>query len=635
MSCRIRARRNEGYRTEDSYYGSWVTKSYEFRQWFKGSKVVDDRGHPLVVYHGSETGGFSVFSTKTVNKMFGNKPAYLFFTNNWEIARSYSPSDVLDPMPPHMRVENDKDLRDLIAREARRLGVSIDFSSFKRLVYDPERREEQWYSVTADNRYFGEGSSGESGRYSEEAWPAARRELIYAMGRNFDTRTKYLPGIYAVYLRIVNPLVVDAEGAKWTAIPFRGAFASTDDICTTALEEGHDGVIIRNAVDMGQYAPRGVQIPATIYAVFDPRQVKSAYRNVGTFDENSPDIRENPRRKRKARKAAKPHGQESLPFLSPKQKAEWLEQYGQYMEARDLYEQMLEKAYRNPRRARRNPAKMGPLIKLFGKLKYRVVDESEAFQVVLYDGQKRIGQIQMFRAGPRKVTELRPYCVPMLEELGFSVAGLSEDKYRASSPHYPRVWEVYNVALADEAKGQGFGKLIYEVAMREAYHRVGAWTGEPGPYFLIPNFCSGAGSTSDEAKRVWKSLAREWPSRTTTWTNGFTFTVLHVGHEPVVHEPKAYKAAANPRRPNWRGATQVQSLLFDKALFAPSEARRWAKKHNFVATGLDAGSDAATYLRIRQADPSAFRKVTMRTIELTDRIKAVIGVPVGAPTKQR
>jgi ribosomal protein S18 acetylase RimI-like enzyme len=312
-----------------------------------------------------------------------------------------------------------------------------------------------------------------------------------------------------------------------------------------------------------------------------------------------------------------------------------LRQREQEKEEQALYEQMLEKAYRNPRRARRNPAKMGPLIKLFGKLKYRVVDESEAFQVVLYDGQKRIGQIQMFRAGPRKVTELRPYCVPMLEELGFSVAGLSEDKYRASSPHYPRVWEVYNVALADEAKGQGFGKLIYEVAMREAYHRVGAWTGEPGPYFLIPNFCSGAGSTSDEAKRVWKSLAREWPSRTTTWTNGFTFTVLHVGHEPVVHEPKAYKAAANPRRPNWRGATQVQSLLFDKALFAPSEARRWAKKHNFVATGLDAGSDAATYLRIRQADPSAFRKVTMRTIELTARIKAVIGVPVGAPTKQR
>ena len=105
-------------------------------------------------------------------------------------------------------------------------------------------------------------------------------------------------------------------------------------------------------------------------------------------------------------------------------------------------------------------------------------------------------------------------------------------------------------------------------------------------------------------------------------------------------EGRPVRAKTNPRparanRTNWRGATQVQTLLFDKALFTPTQARRWAKKHNFEVPGIDQGSDASQYHRVRQHDPEAFRKGTMRTIEFTDGIKAVIGVPIGAPPKQR
>jgi GNAT superfamily N-acetyltransferase len=106
----------------------------------------------------------------------------------------------------------------------------------------------------------------------------------------------------------------------------------------------------------------------------------------------------------------------------------------------------------------------------------------------------------------------------------------------------------------------------------------------------------------------------------------------------IRHNPRT--ARRNPRparanRSNWRGATQVQTLLFDKTLFTPSQARRWAQKHNFAVPGIDQGSDASQYHRVRQHDPDLFRKATMRTIEFTDGVKAVIGVPIGAPPKQR
>ena len=41
------------------------TETPAFKQWFGDSKVVDDRGEPLVVYHGSVHGGFDVATTRS------------------------------------------------------------------------------------------------------------------------------------------------------------------------------------------------------------------------------------------------------------------------------------------------------------------------------------------------------------------------------------------------------------------------------------------------------------------------------------------------------------------------------------------------------------------------------------------
>ena len=47
--------------TEHYFKENDITTNPNFMNWFKGSKVVDKKGNPLVVYHGSKNAGFSVF----------------------------------------------------------------------------------------------------------------------------------------------------------------------------------------------------------------------------------------------------------------------------------------------------------------------------------------------------------------------------------------------------------------------------------------------------------------------------------------------------------------------------------------------------------------------------------------------
>lgn len=106
------------------------------------------------------------------------------------------------------------------------------------------------------------------------------------------------PQTIPLYLKIENPMVVDANGAFWR---------ETERYVNEAKEKGHDGLIIKNSVDFYNN-PKGKGRPTTVYAWFNPTQAKSAVKeqlvsrvdrkpipgatgNAGTFDPNNPDIR--------------------------------------------------------------------------------------------------------------------------------------------------------------------------------------------------------------------------------------------------------------------------------------------------------------------------------------------------------
>jgi hypothetical protein len=201
--------------------------SAAFKAWFGDSKVVDPRGRPLRVYHGTYRGGFESFGGAGRGEDAG-----FFFTDDPLVAWTYAHSDEQYP--------------DIL--------------------------------TTKTDRRFG------------------------------------IPALYEVYLRIENPLVVDAGGDKWNSIsvyrwPERerdmirraagnryASALSTDALAFAARELGHDGLIVQDVVDDedGVHGLNDEDYTSTIYVVFHSRQVKSANMNSGKYSLTDASILKNP-----------------------------------------------------------------------------------------------------------------------------------------------------------------------------------------------------------------------------------------------------------------------------------------------------------------------------------------------------
>lgn len=97
------------------------------------------------------------------------------------------------------------------------------------------------------------------------------------------------PTVQEMYLRIENPLEIDASGEPWMRIEFEGRRHTTDDLAALARRRGHDGLIVRNVEDnvSDEELP-----PSDIYVTLGGRsQIKSANNNDGQFDQTNTDIR--------------------------------------------------------------------------------------------------------------------------------------------------------------------------------------------------------------------------------------------------------------------------------------------------------------------------------------------------------
>jgi hypothetical protein len=173
------------------------TDTPAFRRWFGDSKVVDPKGNPLVVYHGSPK-RFDTF-------------------------------------------------------------VRPDIAAILKDGYADEDEQNQGMGI-----YFTD-SAENAATYGREVYP--------------------------VYLRMLNPLIVDAQGENWSYVPFKGSFYYADDIVSVAEGKGHDGVVFLNIYD----SKSANGILSNTYIVFDPKQIKSATGNRGTFDPDDPSILRNPR----------------------------------------------------------------------------------------------------------------------------------------------------------------------------------------------------------------------------------------------------------------------------------------------------------------------------------------------------
>jgi hypothetical protein len=147
------------------------------------------------------------------------------------------------------------------------------------------------------------------------------------------------------------------------------------------------------------------------------------------------------------------------------------------------------------------------------KIKYTIKGNVDRYyQVIIYHGRTRIGQVQ----GGVENGTLVPVWEgkePPVEDLKCSRDVLSlADKYPQivgndwQKRPKARILSVHNSAIEDEYKGKKIGTDMYLAFARAYWDEIGM------PFLFIPDGCTGAGTTSDEAKRVWVSLGRKMPS---------------------------------------------------------------------------------------------------------------------------
>lgn len=394
------------------------TDTAAFKKWFGKSKVVDSKGKPMVVYHGSPTGGFTAFShTKIDAHHIG-----FFFTSNREMAQTYVGQGTWsDPTPTHdtpkyslktvlelwpkfaqvflylkslspefvslireywslltpymnkdkvekYRIALDRALEDpvkLIKFDphvksqmilANPFGFANEYEILSELIHYTYVAYE--FPTTAEKALalsvYAHAKKGlandyrgifmpneydllndrERSKVPDSKWertqeieaavhqiPLGKPALLFRAGKElfFDPSSdkaeaerirEYAtqpsvnlfsdPGIYAVYLSLQNPLVVDAHGSWWSKIEVKvgnkTATASTDQLSYAAKSLGHDGVIILNVHDDGGKYFSKTSGSGDVYIAFEPTQIKSASVNRGTFDPTDPDIRHNPER---------------------------------------------------------------------------------------------------------------------------------------------------------------------------------------------------------------------------------------------------------------------------------------------------------------------------------------------------
>lgn len=302
----------------------WLqVRTPNFKKWFgdwendpeNASKIVDENGEPLVVYHGTDKGGFTEFDTDGEGE---SKNTGSWFSDNWRIADTYTKNGDRFEL---LTTFEDLDRKGLI--DTRYVIKNANGEIEKDTISRSRESIENDYELLDGDEIVEYYELYDIDGYSI-AESANKEEIVKEANSSIKSFIDEDSGTYECFLNIRTPEIYDAEGSNWNEITtgylvyndsgdYIEGFATrqdaedyvkthadeplkieeerqtTNDIVRGArLGQAADGVIIKNVSDEGPYG-RGYE-DGTNYIVFNPRQIKSSDYNVGTFSEN-PDIR--------------------------------------------------------------------------------------------------------------------------------------------------------------------------------------------------------------------------------------------------------------------------------------------------------------------------------------------------------
>lgn len=217
------------------------------------SKVVDENGEPLVVYHGTRaTSRFNVFE--------GSEH---FFSDNKEVADGFLAGN-------DFVLEINGDKYPVSRRDLEYLADAIygDAANFEYLLGDFEAGELSYGSVR------------------EMISDITHNEYTVEALEDFPLSIKEGGRIVEAFLNIRNPVEIDYGGETWQA----GKVMPEQDLQDNPQADGLIGRNIREGGLLGELR-NGEDFPlSTDYVVRDSNQIKDANENVGTFSERN-DIR--------------------------------------------------------------------------------------------------------------------------------------------------------------------------------------------------------------------------------------------------------------------------------------------------------------------------------------------------------
>lgn len=191
------------------------------RAFFKDSKVVDEQGRLLVVYHGTKDGNFYTFEYDKNRQTGTDYGKAFYFTTNLKNAKGYAK-------------DNHKDLR-INEYNAKRESLTKQILAETNLEKRAEL-EKQFHNVKVDGKSL--------------------LEILYDV--DYDTGGE----VRRVYLNLVNPLIADGQKKYHYEI--------YPELFKQARENGNDGIIVKNVDDSSKY---GVGL-SDVYIAFSPEQIK-------------------------------------------------------------------------------------------------------------------------------------------------------------------------------------------------------------------------------------------------------------------------------------------------------------------------------------------------------------------------
>ena len=218
-----------------------------FWAWFGDSKVVDASGKPLVVYHGTDTGGFTAFY-ETGGNVRGDLG--IFATSNREMAKTY--------------VKRGR-AQDLTAEQ---LGEDMPQVSGLYPVY---------MKIENPGEAFFEGATWSGERPGQYQVENADGELLYT-----EEGKAYFDNFSDA-----NDFALENGGS---VEPAAEHYETTDSVVREARQSNNDGAIIHDVIDDGGGASSYIAEPSTVYVTFDPTHVKSATGNNGQFNPQDANI---------------------------------------------------------------------------------------------------------------------------------------------------------------------------------------------------------------------------------------------------------------------------------------------------------------------------------------------------------